>query len=122
LDVKKLGRIGRVSHRITGDRRHRARGIGWEYVHVAVDDASRLAYVEVLPDERGATVARFLWRALAWFSQRGIRVHRVMTDNAFAYLGRASLDCASSAASATCASARTRRALMARRNSSSGPC
>lgn len=89
LDVKKLGRIGRVGHRITGDRRQRVRGIGWEYVHVAVDDASRLAYVEVLADETGATVARFLWRALAWFRQRGIRVHRVMTDNAFAYLGRA---------------------------------
>ncbi len=89
LDVKKLGRIGQVGHRITGDRRHRVRGIGWEYVHVAVDDASRLAYVEVLPDETGATVARFLWRALAWFRARGVRVQRVMTDNAFAYLSRA---------------------------------
>ena len=59
LDVKKLGRIGRVGHRITGDRRRRVRGIGWEYVHVAVDDASRVAYVEVLPDEQGATVAAF---------------------------------------------------------------
>jgi hypothetical protein len=65
------------------------RGIGWEYVHVAVDDASRLAYVEVLPDETGATAARFLWRALAWFRSRGVRVQRVMTDNAFAYLSRA---------------------------------
>jgi len=89
LDVKKLGRIGRVGHRITGDRRRRVRGIGWEYVHVAVDDASRLAYVEVLRDERGASVAQFLWRALAWFHRRGIRVQRVMTDNAFAYLGHA---------------------------------
>ena len=89
LDVKKLGRIGRVGHRITGDRRSRVRGIGWEYVHVAVDDASRLAYVEVLRDERGASVAQFLWRALAWFHRRGIRVQRVMTDNAFAYLGHA---------------------------------
>lgn len=89
LDVKKLGRIGQVGHRITGDRRTRARGIGWEYVHVAVDDASRLAYGEVLPDERGSTVARFLWRALSWYRRQGIRVRRVMTDNAFAYLGRA---------------------------------
>ena len=89
LDVKKLGRIGQVGHRITGDRRTRARGIGWEYVHVAVDDASRLAYVEVLPDERGSTVARFLWRALSWYRRQGIRVRRVMTDNAFAYLGQA---------------------------------
>ena len=88
LDVKKLGRIGRIGHRITGDRRSRVRGIGWEYVHVAVDDASRLAYAEVLRDERGATVAQFLWRALGWFRQHGIRVRRVLTDNAFAYLSR----------------------------------
>lgn len=88
LDVKKLGRIGRIGHRITGDRRSRVRGIGWEYVHVAVDDASRLAYVEVLRDERGETVAHFLWRALGWFRRHGIRVQRVMTDNAFAYLSR----------------------------------
>jgi transposase InsO family protein len=89
LDVKKLGRIGQIGHRITGDRRTRVRGIGWEYVHVAVDDASRLAYVEVLPDEGGSTVTAFLWRALAWYRRHGIRVRRVMTDNAFAYLGRA---------------------------------
>jgi transposase InsO family protein len=89
LDVKKLGRIGRVGHRITGDRRARVRGIGWEYVHVAVDDASRLVYAEVLPDERGSTVTAFLWRALAWYRRHGIRVRRVMTDNAFAYLGHA---------------------------------
>ena len=89
LDVKKLGRIGRVGHRITGDRTTRVRGIGWEYVHVAVDDASRLAYVEVLRDERGSTVTAFLWRALAWYRRHGIRVRRIMTDNAFAYLGRA---------------------------------
>src|SRR5207302_6811820 len=59
------------------------------YVHVAVDDASRLSYTEVLPDERGSTVAAFLWRALAWYRRHGIRVQRVMTDNAFAYLGHA---------------------------------
>lgn len=89
LDVKKLGRIGQVGHRITGDRATRVRGIGWEYVHVAVDDASRLAYAEVLPDERGATVTAFLWRALTWYRRQGIQVQRVMTDNAFAYLGHA---------------------------------
>jgi transposase InsO family protein len=85
LDIKKLGRIGRVGHRITGDRRSRVRGIGWEYVHVAVDDATRLAYVEVLPFEHAAAVTAFLWRALAWFRRHGIRVRRIMTDNAFAY-------------------------------------
>ncbi len=67
LDVKKLGRIGRVGHRISGDRRSRVRGIGWEYVHVAIDDASRLAYVEVLRDEGGVTTTQFWWRARAWF-------------------------------------------------------
>ena len=89
LDIKKLGRIGRIGHRITGDRRTRVRGIGWEYVHVAVDDATRLAYVEVLPDEQGDTVTQFLWRALAWFRRVGIRVRRVLTDNGSGYLSRA---------------------------------
>jgi transposase InsO family protein len=89
LDVKKLGRIGRIGHRITGDRRSRVRGIGWEYVHVAVDDASRVVYVEVLGDENGPTVTAFLWRALSWFRRHGIRVRQVLTDNAFAYGSRA---------------------------------
>lgn len=89
VDVKKLGRIGQVGHRVTGNRAARVRGIGWEYVHVAVDDASRVAYAEVLPDERGSTVTAFLWRALTWYRRQGIRIQRVMTDNAFAYLGHA---------------------------------
>jgi hypothetical protein len=90
VDVKKLGRIGRVGHRITGDPRRRVRGLGWEYVHVAVDDPSLLAYVEVLANETGARSRAFVAGAgLAWFLQRGIRIRRVMTDNAFAYLGRA---------------------------------
>src|SRR5262249_37835683 len=72
VDIKKLGRIGQVGHRITGDRRRRSRGIGWEYAHVCVDDCSRLAYVEILADERGLTVAGFLRRATAWFAKRGI--------------------------------------------------
>ena len=85
VDVKKLGRIVRVGHRITGDRRHRVRDVGWDYVHVAVDDASRLVYVEVLGDEDAATATAFVWRALGWFRRHGIRVRRLMTDNAFAY-------------------------------------
>lgn len=89
VDVKKLGRIGRVGHRIHGDRRAHVRGIGWEYVHVAVDDTSRLTYVEVLGDEDASTATAFLWRALAWFRRHGIRVRRLMTDNAFAYCGHA---------------------------------
>jgi transposase InsO family protein len=89
LDIKKLGRIGRVGHRITGDRRSRVRGIGWEYVHVAVDDATRLAYVEVLPDAQGGTVTAFLGRALAWFRWLGIRVRRILTDNGSGYRAHA---------------------------------
>ena len=89
VDIKKLGRIGQIGHRITGDRRCRVRGIGWEYVHVCVDDCSRLAYVEVLPDETGVTVAAFMRRAAAWFRARGVQVQRVLSDNGPGYLSRA---------------------------------
>ncbi len=86
LDVKKLGRIGgRVGHRIHGDRSTRVRGAGWEFVHVAIDDHSRLAYAEVLPDERGVTATAFLERALAWFRRYGIHIERVLTDNGACY-------------------------------------
>jgi transposase InsO family protein len=92
LDVKKLGRIRRWGHRVTGTRRwqHRTRGIGWEFLHVALDDHSRLTYAELLPDERGETAAAFLTRAAAWFRRHGVRrIERVMTDNGAAYLSRA---------------------------------
>ncbi len=85
VDVKKLGRIGRPGHRVNGDRRTRTRGIGWEYVHVAIDDATRLVYVEVLDDERAATAVGFLRRAVAHFASFGIHVERLMTDNGSAY-------------------------------------
>jgi transposase InsO family protein len=91
VDVKKLGRIEGAGHRVTGDRRrqgssnHRARTTGWEYVHVAVDDATRLAYVEVLADEKAASAVAFLRRAAAFFRSFGVRVERVMTDNGSAY-------------------------------------
>jgi transposase InsO family protein len=95
LDSKKLGRIDGLGHRITGDRRgHRARGVGWEHLHVAIDDASRLAYTELLPDARGATCAGFLARAAAWFASLGVRIERVMTDNAFAYTNSAAFQAA----------------------------
>jgi transposase InsO family protein len=87
IDVKKLGRIGRVGHRITGDRRRQSRGIGWEYVHVCVDDATRIAYVEVLADERAVTAAGFLRRAVAHYRAHGIQVERVLTDNGSCYRG-----------------------------------
>jgi transposase InsO family protein len=91
VDVKKLGRILRPGHRVTGNRRDRftdARGYGvagWEFVHVCVDDATRLAFVEVLADERGETAAGFLRRAAAWFASMGVTVERVMSDNGSCY-------------------------------------
>ena len=90
LDVKKLGRIGRVGHRIHGDRSRRGRGVGWEYLHVAIDDCTRLAYAELLVDERADRATAFLRRAAAWFQRQGIaRLERVMTDNGAAYVSHA---------------------------------
>ena len=89
LDTKKLGRIGdRPGHRATGDRTSRHRGIGWEVLHVALDDATRLVYAELLPDERGRTTARFLVRAVRWFRAQGVRVERLLTDNGSPYRSR----------------------------------
>ena len=68
LDIKKLGRFRRIGHRITGNRRQDSPGAGWEYVHVAIDDFSRLAYAEILANEQGETTAGFLRRALIFFS------------------------------------------------------
>jgi transposase InsO family protein len=89
VDIKSLGRIQGVGHRIHGDRRARVRGIGWEHVHVCIDDASRVAYVEVLPTAQLFDAVGFLERAVDWFAQHGVRVERVMTDNGSAYLSRA---------------------------------
>lgn len=86
--MKKLGRFARVGHRIHGDPRSRVRGVGWEYVHVAIDDASRIAYAEALRDERGTTCSGFLRRAVAFFARLGVHVERVMTDNGTAYRSR----------------------------------
>jgi len=89
LDTKRLGRIGLgPGHRATGDRKSRNRGIGWEVLHVAIDDASRLTYAELLPDEKGRTTVRFLVRALRWFRARGVTVVRLLTDNGAAYRSR----------------------------------
>jgi transposase InsO family protein len=89
LDTKKLGRIvGGPGHRATGDRRSQKRGVGWEVLHVAIDDATRLVYAEILPDEKKGTTTRFLLRALRWFAEQGIRVWRVLTDNGSPYRSR----------------------------------
>jgi transposase InsO family protein len=90
LDTKKLGRIvGGPGHRATGDRRKRARGVGWEVLHVAIDDATRLVYAEILPDETGATAAAFTERAVAWFAAQGVTVQRILSDNGSPYVSRA---------------------------------
>ena len=95
IDVKKLGRILKPGHRVTGDPRGQQRirrdgkkvGLaGWEFVHVAIDDHSRLAYAEVLTDEKGPTAVAFLRRALEFFAGHGVSVQRVMTDNGSAYI------------------------------------
>jgi transposase InsO family protein len=97
LDVKKLGRISvrGAGHRVSGHRAsqfkvgpRRVGGTGWEFVHVAVDDATRLAYAEVLGDERGQTAAGFIRRAADWFASFGIRVERVLSDNGACYHSR----------------------------------
>jgi len=86
VDIKKLGGISVPGHRVTGNRRQRARGkAGWQFVHVCVDDATRLAYVEVLADEKATSAVGFLRRAIAFYSARGITVQSVMTDNGSCY-------------------------------------
>lgn len=88
LDIKKLARIEAIGHRIHGDRSRKAYGAGWEYLHVCIDDASRVAYAEVLANEQGVTCAAFLERAVAWFLERGVIVERVMTDNGSGYISK----------------------------------
>lgn len=89
IDTKALGRIAGVGHRIPGYRTPRRRGLGWEHVHVCIDDASRVAYVELLPTNQHGDAVAFLERAVAWFAARGVRVARVMSDNGAAYISRA---------------------------------
>jgi transposase InsO family protein len=87
IDIKKLGRFDRVGHRITGDRRGQSnsRGVGWEFVHVCIDDASRLAFSQILPDEKKASAVAFLKAAVAYYQSLGVTVARVMTDNGSCY-------------------------------------
>ncbi len=88
LDVKKLARFWRIGHRVTGDRRGACDGAGWDFVHVCVDDHPRLAYVEVLADEKRHTTTGFRVRALRWFRAQGVTAKRVMTDNGPGYVSR----------------------------------
>ncbi len=85
FDIKKLGRIVRPSHRVTHDRRDQVRGAGWEFVHVCIDDASRLAFAQIMPDETQHSAVLFLERALAYFASLGIKAQRLMSDNGSCY-------------------------------------
>ena len=91
IDIKKLGRFDRVGHRITGNRTGQSlsRGIGWEFVHVCIDDASRVAFSRILPDERKESAVAFLQAAIAYYASLGVTVSRVMTDNGSCYRSKA---------------------------------
>jgi transposase InsO family protein len=87
IDIKKLGKFNQIGHRITGDRRGQSnsRGVGWEYVHVCIDDASRVAFAKVMPSEKKRSAIDFLKAAVAYYERLGIKVERVMTDNGSCY-------------------------------------
>jgi transposase InsO family protein len=87
IDIKKLGRFNRVGHRITNDRagQSNSRGVGWEFVHVCIDDASRIAFSKVMSNERQGCAVAFLKAAVAYYASLGITVERVMTDNGSCY-------------------------------------
>ena len=86
LDIKKLNRFDKVGHRITGDRSlGESRGAGWEFVHVCIDDHSRIAFSQVMPDEKGASAVAFLIAAVAYYATLGVTITRVMTDNGSCY-------------------------------------
>ena len=134
IDVKKLGRIhGGAGKRITGIKRNArprkrdAAGvdrqiIGWDYVHIAIDDATRMAYAEVLADERAITAVAFLGRALAFFQRHGITVERVITDNGRPTARRSTRSPAAPSGCATCAPGPTAHRPTARPSASSAPC
>jgi transposase InsO family protein len=92
LDIKKLGCIGRVGHRINGDRRTRVSGVGWEFVHVAIDDHSRIAFSRILQDEKQHSAVEFLKLAVQYYEALGVRIERVLTDNGSCYRSRAFRD------------------------------
>lgn len=132
IDVKKLGRISAkgAGHRVTGDRSSRVRrgpghgrgATGWERVHVCVDDATRLAYAEVLPDEKATTAIGFLRRAPAFYRSHGVEVERVMTDNGSAYISGPTPPPAEGSGSGTCEPGHAVPRPTARRSASSARC
>ena len=91
IDIKKLGRFNKIGHRITGDRhgQSNSRGVGWEFVHVCIDDHSRLGFAEIRADEKKESAVAFLKAAVAWYASLGITVERLMTDNGSCYRSKA---------------------------------
>ncbi len=85
FDIKRLARIRKPGHRVTGDRRKESRGVGWEYLHVAVDDHSRIAFSAILPDQSHHSAMRFFLMARAFYARFGISIRRVLTDNGSCY-------------------------------------
>jgi len=85
IDTKRLGRIEGVGHRITGQRQHRSRGIGWDSVHLAIDDHSRVSFARIKSDETAMSRVQFLREAVAYYASLGVRIDRVMTDNGSGY-------------------------------------
>jgi transposase InsO family protein len=85
MDIKRLARIRQPGHRVTGSRSHESRGVGWEYLHVAIDDHSRIAFAAILPDQSHRSAMRFFLMARAWYARFGIVIRRVLTDNGSCY-------------------------------------
>ena len=93
IDIKKLGRFSQPGHRVTGDRQKgRSQGVGWEYVHIAIDDHSRVAYSDIFPNEKKESAVAHLEAAVAYYKSLGVTVTRVMTDNGSCYRSRAFRD------------------------------
>lgn len=88
LDIKRLGKIDGVGHRKAGTRQGCRRRPGWEYLHVCIDDASRVAYTAIPPDETAESAVEFLWHAVAWYTARGMKIERVLTDKGACYKSR----------------------------------
>ena len=89
IDTKRLGRINGIGHRITGERQHRNRGIGWDAVHLAIDDHSRVSFARILDDEKGVCCTQFLHEAVGYYASLGVKIERVMTDNGSGYVSKA---------------------------------